>query len=268
MVQYLPRSAWTSTSASGATLTGSKLRGVAVHWPGTTQAAIGDPGREAIAERLRSYRNHHVNTNGWQDIGYNVAIDQAGRVWMLRSTQWRGNLVGAHCASATNRDANEEYVGVLLLLGQTERLSQAMVAAFRDWYHNRFLPGWPRRTDVRGHGQVAGAQTECPGAAARSRIADGTLTAKPVEPEPEPTPTIRRDPGMLMVKQAGTDRIWLIDGQVRRHVRTVSAMNALRAAGIPLDTEHPITSALLRSLTPAPQGPDITDQVETEGTAE
>jgi hypothetical protein len=160
---YKPRSEWTSAAVSGDGLSGTKLRGVAVHWPGTTQDVIGDPGADAIAARLRSYRNYHVGTKGWRDIGYNLAIDQGGRVWMCRSTQWKGNLEGAHCASAGNPDANEEYVGVLLLLGDSESLGSKMITAFQDWYHTRFLVGWPGKTDVRGHRQVPGAQTNCPG---------------------------------------------------------------------------------------------------------
>ena len=187
MTTYLARSAWTTTSAAGATLTGSELVGVAVHWPGTTQAAIGDPGQAKIAERLRSYRNFHVNTRGWSDIGYNLAIDQGGRVWMLRSTQWQGNRVGAHCASVTNQRANHKYVGVLLIIGQSEPPSAKMVAAFQDWYHNRFLPGWPGRRDVRPHKRVPGALTNCCGTRATALIDNGTLTAKP-GPTPPPEP--------------------------------------------------------------------------------
>jgi hypothetical protein len=147
---------------------------VAVHWPGTTQDRIGDPGEAAIAERLRHYRSYHLG-KGWQDIGYNVAIDQAGRVWMLRSTQWHGNLVGAHCASEDNPNANRQYVGVLLILGDREPLSVPMIHAFRDWYHNRFLPRWQGRHDVRGHGEVFGAQTSCPGPYVRALVQDLTL---------------------------------------------------------------------------------------------
>lgn len=189
MTTYLPRSAWTSTSAAGATLTGIELVGVADHWPGTTQAAIGDPGQEKIAERLRSYRNFHVNGRGWSDIGYNIAIDQGGRVWMLRSTQWRGNRVGAHCASATNPRANHRYVGVLLIIGQSETPSAKMVAAHQDWFHDKFLPGWPGRRDVRPHKRVPGALTNCCGTRATALIDNGTLTAKPVPiPTPPPAP--------------------------------------------------------------------------------
>jgi peptidoglycan hydrolase-like protein with peptidoglycan-binding domain len=182
---YHARGEWTSTGASGDALPGTLLRGVAVHWPGTSQDVIGDPGKDKIAERLRHYRDYHVNDRGWRDIGYNVAIDQAGRVWMLRSTQWKGNMVGAHCASPANRDANREYVGVLLLLGDEEPLSSAMVAAFRDWYRNRFLPAYPGRTDVRPHGEVSGAETACAGPFVRARISD--LAGVPA-PTPTPAP--------------------------------------------------------------------------------
>ncbi len=177
MTTYLARSAWTSTTASGATLTGVLLRGVAVHWPGTSQDRIGDPGQAAIAERLRHYRDYHMGTKGWQDIGYNLAIDQAGRVWILRSTKLAGNMVGAHCASKSNPDANREYVGVLLMLGDQEPLSDAMIEAFQHWYHTWFLPAWPNRRDVRGHGQVPGASTECPGPFARAIM--GELSTPP-----------------------------------------------------------------------------------------
>jgi hypothetical protein len=88
----------------------------------------------------------------------------------------------------------------------------------------------------------------------------GDVIVPPPPPLPPPLDLLRKATDMLMVKQAGTDRIWLIDGQVRRHVKTWSAAQSLAAAGVPLDTEHPITSQLLRSLTPEPQGPDVTDE--------
>lgn len=166
MTTYMPRSKWTSSTPPGTDshgLDGDKLTGVAVHWPGTSENVIGDEGVSRTAARLRGYRNYHVNSRGWADCGYNLAISQDGRVWMLRSTSWRGNRRGAHCASPSNPDANEEYVGVLLILGEKEKPSSAMLNALSDWYFDKFLKGWPGREDVRGHGQVPGAQTSCPG---------------------------------------------------------------------------------------------------------
>lgn len=175
MTTYLARSKWTSTQASGATLTGTELVGVAYHWPGTSQKIIGVETEAQVASRLRGYRDYHVTGRGWRDIGYNVAFDQAGRAWMLRSTVWGVNMVGAHCASSTNPRANHKYVGALLILGADEAPSAAMFAAIRDWYWNRFLARWPGRRDNRGHGQVAGASTSCPGSAVRARLSAGTI---------------------------------------------------------------------------------------------
>jgi hypothetical protein len=179
VTEYLPRSGWTSTSAGGATLTGTELVGPALHWPGTGQSVIGVETKSQVASRLRGYRNFHVNTRGWADIGYNIAIDQAGRVWMLRSTTFAVNRVGAHCASASNPRANHKYVGVLLILGANEAPSVAMIEAFGDWYHRVFLGRWPGRTDARGHGKVPGASTSCQGPIVQARIADGTFTRQP-----------------------------------------------------------------------------------------
>lgn len=189
MTKYMPRSKWTASSASGDALTGDKLKGVAFHWPGTSENVIGDEGTKKTAARLRGYRNYHKSRT-WRDIGYTLAADQGGRLWMLRSSSWRGNMVGAHCASPANRDANEEYVGVLLILGDEEKPSDAMIDAVRDWYHNKFLAGWPDRDDVRVHGDVYGAQTTCAGPYVRAALDE--LIATPGsgggDPEPDPEP--------------------------------------------------------------------------------
>jgi hypothetical protein len=175
MTTYKSRSAWTSTAARGSTLTGSVLTGVAVHWPGTQMARFGVESESKVAERLRGWRSFHVTGRGWADIGYNFAIDQAGRVWQLRTTNWAGNRVGAHSASTANPSANRQRVGVLLILGASEAPTLAMIAAFQDWRTRHFLKGWPGRNDLRGHGQVPGASTSCPGPRVRALISDGTL---------------------------------------------------------------------------------------------
>jgi hypothetical protein len=172
---------------------GASLLGTAIHYPGTTQDVIGDPGQAAIAGRLRGYRDYHVNTRGWSDIGYNFAIDQGGRVWRCRSDNWGGSRIGAHCASDANPDANTEWMGVLLVIGDAETPNAKMIQAFRDWRVGRFLARWPRRTAIRGHRQVPGAQTSCPGNRTVALINDGVFAkaATPPPPPPEddmPTP--------------------------------------------------------------------------------
>jgi hypothetical protein len=149
--------------------------------------AFGVESKSAVASRLRGWRNFHVTGRQWRDIGYNVAIDQAGRVWMLRSTHWGVNMVGAHAASGSNPRANHRYVGVLLILGANEQPTAAMIEAFRHWRHTRFLARWPGRTDLRGHGQVPGASTACPGSRVRTLISNGSLGRRPGS-TPTPSP--------------------------------------------------------------------------------
>ena len=143
----------------------------------------------------------------------------------------------------------------------------------KTWYDDMRLTGpqFDAYRGMLGHVHASGNDHWDPGGFRYSEFDDAlsyqlvnhpVYGAAKIPPPPviEPQiPLIRKAPDMFMVKQAGTDRIWLIDGQVRRHVTTWTAAQALAAAGVPLDTEHPISSALLRSLTPEPQGPDVTD---------
>jgi hypothetical protein len=171
---YLPRSAWTTTARGGSTLTGTKLIGCSIHYPASS-TPINATNQEQIAERIRAWRNYHVNVRGWSDIGYQVGGDQAGRVWDLRGI----DRVPAATASQDNPDANHEWGAFLFMIGNSEQPSPALIEAYRDWRHTRWLTRWPGRTQIRGHGQVPGASTECPGARTRALIADGTLAQPP-----------------------------------------------------------------------------------------
>jgi hypothetical protein len=183
MTEFLPRGAWTDTPAGGATLTDAKLKGNACHYPASGNVTLAGLSREQVASRLRGWRDYHVNVKGWSDIGYQVAIDGAGRVWTLRGI---GRVPAAH-ASPANPDANEEYGATLWVLGDNERPTAAAIQAYRD-FRTLWLARWPDATDVRGHRQVPGAQTECPGDQIIALIADGTLTRAT-----DPTPPLEDD---------------------------------------------------------------------------
>ena len=121
MATILSRSAWTSSRASGPAFDFSRMRGIVVHYPAAGKA-IGEISKEAVAAKLRGWRNYHVNGRGWSDIGYNYGIDQAGRIWSLR-----GDRVGAHTAGH-----NSTTVGVLFVVGDNEPLTDKAKQAFRD----------------------------------------------------------------------------------------------------------------------------------------
>jgi hypothetical protein len=83
-------------------------------------------------------------------------------------------------------------MGVLLILGDEERPSAAMIRAFQDFRFLVFLPRWPGRTLLTGHGRapgVPGAQTSCCGPFAAAKILDGTFAQRPTETGDDDMPT-------------------------------------------------------------------------------
>lgn len=63
-------------------------------------------GREDTYEWVRQIQAHHMDANGWSDIGYNFLVDREGRIFEGRG--W--DVIGAHCA-----DYNTPAVGVCFL---------------------------------------------------------------------------------------------------------------------------------------------------------
>jgi hypothetical protein len=77
---------------------------------------------------VRAIWNHHVNTNGWADIGYNYLIDPNGVIYEGRGN----NVVGAHFSCM-----NPRTMGVCLLGNfQTATPTQAMLNSLTE------LLGW------------------------------------------------------------------------------------------------------------------------------
>lgn len=160
--KIMPRSAWTNTKSSAVPAKGDQMTGVALHYPGAGRA-IGVESEKATAARLEGYRRQHVNGNGWRDIAYNVAVDQAGRLWTLRGVSRQS---GANGTGAGNR----AYGSILLLIGNTEAPSQAMIDAVL--YAVRL---WDARykgiKHIRPHSYFV--STSCPGAPVRRLLNDG-----------------------------------------------------------------------------------------------
>jgi hypothetical protein len=151
-----------------------------VHYPGDGNVLYIRLSRAQVAEKLRGYWRYHVLTRKWSDIGYQVAIDQAGRVWDLRGI----DRIPAASASDANPDANKEWGACLMVIGNSETPTPAMIEAFRHWRHFRWLARWPGRLQVRGHRQVPGASTSCPGSRLVALIDSGSLSRAPAIPPP------------------------------------------------------------------------------------
>ncbi|WP_327633650.1 peptidoglycan recognition protein family protein [Kribbella sp. NBC_00482] len=179
MVEYLPRSAWNARPPNGGpgNLTVSRVEGAVIHWPGTGSTSV-IHSKAAVASALRGWQNYHMDSRGWSDIAYQVAVDQAGRAWTLRGLRTQSGANG-------DADVNERYGAVLLILVTGEQPSAAMKATTRAVIAD-FRRIYPRGTAIRPHSAVRPAGTDCPGDPARAAIARGEFT--PGHSEDDMTP--------------------------------------------------------------------------------
>lgn len=162
MVTILARSRWTSTKAKGRAVTWSRIRGIVCHYPAMGKSVgVLTPAQETA--RLRGWRNYHVGSLRWSDIGYNYCITQAGRVYSLR-----GDRVGAHAVGH-----NSTTLGVLFMVGDNEPLTKEAQAAFRALRATLRKRG--AGSGLWGHTQMSGNSTRCPGPYIMADIRSGVL---------------------------------------------------------------------------------------------
>lgn len=189
MVDYLPRSAWDARPArpGPGDLTVSRVKGAVLHWPGMESRRLFD--QADVADALRGWQAYHMDSKGWSDIAYQVAVDQAGRAWTLRGLREQSGANG-------NNAANEDYGAILLVVGTGEAPTPAMIATTREVvrdFRGIYLGGTRIRphSDVRA--QYTGSGTDCPGDLVRDLITRGAFEpiARPAQPTEQPdTPEV------------------------------------------------------------------------------
>lgn len=160
---YYRRNSWGARVVpQGTRMTPGRVQGIALHWPGD------DVRRETPAEvmaALRSWQRQHIDSNGWRDIAYQEAVDQAGNTYQLRGLPWE---------SAANGDetTNDHYGALLLVLAIGQRPSTAMVNTVRRRVraHRRLFPASAR---IVAHSAIRPDPTACPGDLVRQLLRDG-----------------------------------------------------------------------------------------------
>lgn len=121
-------------------------------------------------------QNYHMNTNGWNDIGYNYGISMGGHI-----LEGRGLVaVGAHCPNW-----NLNSWGVQFMQGGNQPLSDLAKNAADDLYD------W--LTSQAGHvllrkGHRDGFPTACPGTIDYAWVRAGMPRADGIVPAPLPKP--------------------------------------------------------------------------------
>lgn len=231
-LNILPRSTWTTTAPGfprypSRRLVASQVAALVLHYP-AMGAAVGALSQAAEAGWWRGFRNYHVGTRGWADIGYNYGVTQAGRVYTLAGD----THAAAHAASTAYPLANHHTIGVVLLLGDDEEPSAAMVASVNAlWAYLRSSRGYTAMTKVMGHQEVRGAFTRCPGPRVMAAIRAGRFrysTPKPPTTPPPTKPTVPSGSGVYTVRSGDT-----LGGIAKAHQTSVKALVLLNGIADP-----------------------------------
>ena len=125
----LARGSWRARPENRRRLTPSngRWRRITVHHSAKEAFSLRGASQSASADTIAGIQDHHMNQNGWGDIGYHFLIDPQGRVFAGRSLQWQG----AH-AGGVNGHNNIENIGICLLGNfQDEVPSKRAVAALQ-----------------------------------------------------------------------------------------------------------------------------------------
>ncbi|MEU8264016.1 peptidoglycan-binding domain-containing protein [Micromonospora sp. NPDC048999] len=110
----------------------------------------------------RQIQNYHMDSQGWDDIGYNFLVDRNGQIYEGRG--W--SIQGAHATGY-----NTTHLGVCFI-GRDGEATSRTAAAIRALYQyaNRLCG---RTLDKTWHGGLPGQSTECPGSALRAWVQGG-----------------------------------------------------------------------------------------------
>jgi hypothetical protein len=124
--------------------------------------------------QLRSWERYHVETKGWRGIAYGWAGGQTGELYRLRT--W--NTYGAHPGDvdADHISNNAEVLPYLFILdGEHQKPSTAALQTFETWR------AWVEETlqremYTRGHRELKGTATTCPGRYLQAYVATHRIT--------------------------------------------------------------------------------------------
>jgi hypothetical protein len=160
-VTIISRAEWGARPAHGGPgpLDPSQVIGLAFHWPAMTKPIRGTAN---VARALRGWQAYHMDSNGWSDIAYQVAVDQDGNEYELR---------GLRTTSGANGDGgvNARYGAVLLILAPGEKPSPEMIGTVRRIVarHREFFP---KSRLLVGHSDIRAGGTACPGPAVQAAL--------------------------------------------------------------------------------------------------
>jgi hypothetical protein len=180
----IPRAEWSANESivRDAPDYGHTEMAVVHHTVNANEYARGD-----VPAMLRAIQSYHVNSNGWNDIGYNFVVDRFGRVFEGRAGGVDQPVIGAHAEGFNTVSTGVALLGTFTsVTPATEALdaTRDLLAWRLDVAHvdpestvtvtSRGSDKWPEGVDVTvaavaGHRDVQA--TSCPGDLAYSQLA-------------------------------------------------------------------------------------------------
>ena len=189
---FVTRSAWgaRSPSGSGNSLTGNG-KGYALHWEGPE---MGSRSHSECDNLMRSIQNYHMDTQGWSDIAYNLAVCEHGHIF-----EGRGKEKGSG-ANGTS-DANHNYQSICALVGENDPQPTALLDGIADAV--AMIRSWGAGSAQKGHRDFV--STACPGNALYNHMKAGRFGSGSTGGGGGSTPTTVEVDGWLGYN---TTRLW------------------------------------------------------------
>lgn len=144
-----------------------EVEGVALHWPAITTPRVTVA---QVKTALRAWQRYHMDTHGWSDIAYQIAVDNRGNWYQLRGLRHRSGANG-------DLDVNQRFGAFLLVLAEDEQPSPELVATVRNRIA-RFRHIFPNADQILGHQDVRPDPTACPGPLVMDLIHRGRFEPK------------------------------------------------------------------------------------------
>ncbi|GGM14388.1 peptidoglycan recognition protein family protein [Micromonospora yangpuensis] len=169
-MKIISRSAWGARQPKGGipTVQWASRTGFVVHYSAASPS-----------QTPRIIQDFHMDTRGWQDIGYNFLVDASGRIYEGRGWTAQGAHVGGH---------NTANLGVCFI-GRDEKdkidASPEVRRAIR-WLYDEACRRAGRKLTRRGHRDLAA--TTCPGDELYRWVHAGMPVDEPATPAPKPKP--------------------------------------------------------------------------------
>jgi hypothetical protein len=169
---YVTRSQWgaRSPNGSGNSLTGSG-KGYALHWEGPE---MGSRSHGECDNLMRSIQNYHMDSQGWSDIAYNLAVCEHGYIFEGRG---KGKGSGANGTS----DANHNYPSICALVGENDDQPAELDRGIADAVAK--LRSWGVGSGQKAHSDFV--STACPGNELRGKQDAGRFSSGSTTPPPD-----------------------------------------------------------------------------------